>query len=128
MNKVSNSYSCSVIDILRGIANLTESHIKHKIGGDFHFDFVSNRPGCILFNEFMRVYKPKFCDTLNDTTVSNIFTYCHAFLNRHSFVDNCLVDSASYCDVVNCSIDDSGTNLYDHSAVLLSIKMSTHIR
>ena len=53
-----------------------------------------------------------------------MFTYCHASLNSHACIDQFLVDSASYCDVVNCSIYCSGINLSDHSAVLLSIRMS----
>ena len=61
VNKKPNSYNCSVIDILTGIGNLIELHIKHKIviGGDFNFDFASNHPGCILIEEFMRDYKHK---------------------------------------------------------------------
>ena len=100
--KETNSYICSVIDILITIGNLIESHIKHKIYivGDFNFDFPSNHPGCILCKEFMRDYKQKFCDTLVDSTDSNMFTYCLASLNSRSFIDNLLLDSASYCDVV----------------------------
>ena len=58
------------------------------------------------------------------TDSNNMFTYCHASLNSHSFIDNFLPHSAAYCDVINCSIDDSGTNFSDYSAVILSIKMS----
>ena len=53
----------------------------------------------------MRDYKLKCCNTLIDSTDSNMFTYCHASLNSHSFIDHFLVVSASYCDVVNCSIE-----------------------
>ena len=55
----------------------------------------------------MRDYKLKCCDMLNDSTDSNMFRYCHASLNSHSFIDNFLVDSTSYCDVENCSFYDS---------------------
>ena len=106
--------------------NLIESHTKHKIVivGDFNVDFAFNNPGCILFKEFMRDYKLKCSDTLIDSTDFNMFTYGQASLNSHSFIDNFLVDSASYCDVVNCSIDDTSSNLSDHSAVWLNIKTS----
>ena len=76
VNKKPKSYNSNVIDILTGIGNPIESHNKHKIlnGGDFNFDFASSHPGCILLKKFMKDYKLKFCDTLIDSTDSNMFT------------------------------------------------------
>ena len=124
VNKDPNSYNCNVIDMLTRIGNLIKSHTKHNIviGVDFNFDFAFNHPGCILFKEFMRDYKLKCCDALIDSIDSNMFTYCHASLNSHSFIDHFFGRLCFLLCVVNCSIDDSGSNLSDHSAVLLKLK------
>ena len=122
VNKALNSYSCSVIDILTGIGNLIKSHTKHEIVicGDFNFDFTT----IFYLKNLWEICKLKCREILIDSTYSMMFTYCYASLNSHSFIDHFLVDSASYCDVVNWSIDDCDTNLYDRCALLLSIKMS----
>ena len=77
MNKEPDGYNCNVVDIL----TLIESHTKHKIfiAGDFNFNFASNHHGYILFKELVRDYKLKFCDTLTDSTDSNIFTLLSCF-------------------------------------------------
>ena len=55
---------------------------------------------------------------------NNIYTYIYIYIYIHIYISIYIYISPYIYISVKCSIDDSGTNLSDHSAMLLSIKMS----
>jgi len=118
-SSTSLAISDSILSELSGILSLYPDH--HLIfGGDLNCSIHDKTPDAISLQNFMTNHD-LICNDYNLTS-RNIFTYNHATLNHHSYVD--FVATAKYLNnfLLNYDIVDTEVNLSDHTPVILRFK------
>jgi len=118
------------VDILASISNIVSKNAcydKLIIAGDFNMVFNVVHPRWEILSEFIAQTNTSITDQFIDPCSAPVYSYIHESLGQRSFIDHFLTSLNLISSVATISIADSGCNLSDHCAIIMSIKSDLFI-